>query len=297
MSSDQKNQQRLSGEIFDMNIARAAGLVVRLWPNGGDVYARLCLLRGETQPADSRAIYATLRFPGGKIKEQPISLQEGESINVSGYLTHNEYFETIQHFLKNARQSDFLEKVPTNDLPAWQAITFRRVNILLNVRGFQAGIDEIAIPGTKGSEEQENKTPKRGSEIVLEGIVARQWEYADNLFTRLAVYDRYTPIERGGKSNYRGRPRRKPHYITVRFSEKKVADRIVAFTLKDRLRVTGTIGNQNTRLTLHQALFETGCSEVIELLGRLPNADRVHEIKAEQESIHIEASSLIRYSS
>ena len=87
--------------------------------------------------------------------------------------------------------------------------------------------------------------------------------------------------------------RRKPWFL---FTGGKVAGRPVTAKLKDRLRVTGTIGEQATKVTLHQALLETGSEEVVALLGRLPNADNTQEIQAQQESLHVEAVSLIAYS-
>ncbi len=289
------------GEIFDMNTAHVAGVVQKLWPRNGDVYARLRISTRDklVEDDDVQAVYCNLRFPEGKAKDQPISLQPGDAIRVSGYLTHNEYFETIHRFLQDARAPRFLEDVPKEDLNSWQAISFRRVNIMLNVRSLVClGPDGKAGPGTQLAEDEDAAAMNDGkvlNQIVLEGIVARQWEYADHLFTRLAAYDRFTPIERGDKAGKHGRPRRKPHYITVRFTDRKVVGRPVAVRLKDRLRVTGAIGNQRSKVTLHQALLETGSSEVVDLLGRLPNADKVHEITAQQESLHIEAASLITY--
>ena len=299
-STKQSARLRRPGEIFDLNTAHVAGVVQKLWPRSGDVYARLRIsTRGKlVEDDDAQAVYTNLRFPEGKVKDQPISLQPGDVIRVSGYLTHNEYFETIHRFLQDARTPRFLEDVPHEDLPSWQAISFRRVNIMLNVRSLAClGPDGKAGPGTQIAEDDDAamNDGKVLNQIVLEGIVARQWEYADHLFTRLAVYDRFTPIERGNKIGKHGRPRRKPHYITIRFTDHKVAGRPATIQLKDRLRITGAIGNQGTKVTLHQALVETGSSEVVELLGRLPNADKVHEITAQQESLHVEAGSLIAY--
>jgi hypothetical protein len=289
------------GETFDLNTARVAGVVVKLWPRNGDVYARLRIsTRGKLiEDDDTQAVYCNLRFPEGKVKDQPISLQPGDAIRVSGYLTHNEYFETIHRFLQDARKPKFLEDVPKEDLNSWQAVTFRRVNIMLNVRSLVClGPDGKPGPGSQLAEDEDAASlndAKILNQIVLEGIVARQWEYADHKFTRLAVYDRFTPVERGNVTGKHGRPRRKPHYITIRFLEGKVAGRSVAVGLKDRVRITGAIGNQATKVTLHQALVETGSSEVVELLGRLPNADKCQEIAAQQESLHVEAGSLIAY--
>ncbi len=289
------------GEIFDMNTARVAGMVLKLWPRNGDVYARLRIMpHGRLiEDNNTEAVCCSLRFPAGMVRDHPISLQPGDAICVSGYLTHNEYFETIHRFLQDARTPGFLEDVPKEDLNSWQSITFRRVNLILNVRGLAClGPDGKAAPAAQFAEDEDSAAQdgRIHNQILLEGIVAREWEYADHLFARLAVYDRFTPVERGNRVGKHGRPRRKPHYITVRFPEKKIAGRQVAVHLKDRVRITGAISHQAARVTLHQALLETGSSEVIELLGRLPNADKVHEITALYESLHVEAASLIAYS-
>ena len=300
---------RRPSETFDLNAAQFAGMIQKLWPRNGDVYARLRISTRShlVEDDDAQAVYANLRFPMGLVHDQPITLQSGDAIRVSGYLTHNEYMETIHRFLQAARAESFLKGVPPEDLLSWQAITFRRTNILLNVRsliwlqpdGRPADPQNTGAGGPQLTEVEDAAAladTKVFNRVVLEGIVARRWEYAENIFMRLAVYDRFTPLERGGKTGNRGRPRRKPHYITVRFTGGKVAGRPVTAKLKDRLRVTGTIGEQATKVTLHQALLETGSEEVVALLGRLPNADNTQEIQAQQESLHVEAVSLIAYS-
>ncbi len=296
MASKNTHGPKMPGETYDMNGVRVAGAIQKLWPRGGDVYARLCLSSGDCR---EEAVFASVRFPGGKIKEQPVSLLPGDLIGVSGYLTHNEYFETIQRFLLSAGEADFLGTVPPEDSSAWQAITFRRVNLILNACGlesFDQGRKDIPAGQFRGDSEVLPTCNARNPNVVmLEGIVARKWEYAQHLFIRLAVYDRFTPFERGEPAGKHGRVRRKPHYITVRFFEKKVAGRNVTVELKDHLRLTGSLGSQTVSVTLHQALLETGRPEVIDLLTRLPNADKLQEISARQDSLHVEAASLIVY--
>ena len=66
--------------------------------------------------------------------------------------------------------------------------------------------------------------------------------------------------------------------------------------MKDRMRVTGELQDQGYRITLHEALLRTGSQAVVDLMQRLPNADQMQEITAQQESLHIRASSVIVYS-
>jgi len=297
-----KSNSRLKrpAETFDQNTVQLAGVVTKLWPRQNDVYARLRISRrGKlVEDDDKQAVYANLRFPQGQVKGQPISLQAGDVIRVTGYLVHNEYFETIHRFLEDARSKTFLEGVPPEDLPAWQAVTFRRVNLMVNVRSLAClQPDGKVLPGSQLAEDGEQAASADGklNHVVLEGIVARRWEYAGHYFARLACYDRFTPIERGEAHGKHGRPRRKPHYITVRFTDGKVAGRPVTAQLKDRLRITGAIGEQATNVSLHQALFETGKEEVLALLERL-SPNNTEEIAARQESLHVDALSLVAFS-
>jgi len=48
---------------------------------------------------------------------------------------------------------------------------------------------------------------------------------------------------------------------------------------------------------LHEALLRTGSSAVVELMQRLPNAERMQEIAAQQETTHLEAAAVIVYAS
>jgi hypothetical protein len=49
-------------------------------------------------------------------------------------------------------------------------------------------------------------------------------------------------------------------------------------------------------VTLRENLLDTGREEVIRLMGRLPNADKLADISAQQSSLHIEAEALVVYS-
>ena len=67
--------------------------------------------------------------------------------------------------------------------------------------------------------------------------------------------------------------------------------------MKDRLRVTGELHDHGYRRTLHEMLLGTGSTAVTDLLQRLPNADELHTISAQQESLHVVASAVIVYAS
>jgi hypothetical protein len=287
MSKPSNARQRRPDEQFDMNTACVAGTIQKIWGRGGDVYARLRVsLRGQAAEIDdAQSCYLNLRFPGGSVQGQDLSLQPGDAVQTTGYLTHNEFDETIRKFIETAGKPEFLENVPPDDLPAWQATVFKRVNTMLNV-------ESLALLEEHGKANGQDPTINR---VVFEGVVAREWTHGEDRYLRLAVYDSHTPVTKE-KGNY-GRPRRKPHYITVLFPGGKAAGRKVTARLKDRLRVTGAVRDRGYRQTLHEALLRTGDSSVIELMQRLPNAQTLHEISAQMESGHVEASAVIVYAS
>ena len=63
------------------------------------------------------------------------------------------------------------------------------------------------------------------------------------------------------------------------------------------LRSAGKLHDRGYRRSLHEMLLATGSSSVTDLLQRLPNADDLHSISAQQESLHVVASAVIVYAS
>jgi hypothetical protein len=265
-------------EQFDMNSATLAGVVQKLWGHNGDVFARLRVSRRSqlVEMEDARSSLINLRFTNGMVGDQDLSMQPGDVVRVTSYLSHSEFDETIRNFLEAARKPDFLDNVPREDLPAWQAIAFKRVNTMFNVETLEL-LD---------SQKQEGGVINR---VVLEGPIARQWTHSEDIYLRLAVYDSHTRVTKE-KGNY-GRPRRLPHYLTILLpGGKTTGGRQVVANVKDRLRVTGELQDHGYRRTLHEMLLATGSSAVMELLQRLPNAGDLHTISAQQESLHVVAS-------
>ena len=285
MSNTPSPHPKRPDEQFDMNSATLAGVVQKLWGHYGDVFARLRVSRRgqlvETDDAQSSLI--NLRFANGMVGEKDLSLQPGDLVRVTGYLSHSEFDETIRNFLEAARKPDFLENVPKEDLAAWQAITFKRVNTMFNVET----LDLL-----------DSKKPGVGviNRVVLEGPIAKQWTHSEDVYLRMAVYDQHTRVTKE-KGNY-GRPRLLPHYLTIVLpSGKTTGGREVVANVKDRLRVTGELHDHGYRRTLHEMLLGTGSTAVTDLLQRLPNADELHTISAQQESLHVVASAVIVYAS
>jgi hypothetical protein len=297
MSKPSPARRQRPGEQFDKNTACVTGTIQKIWGRDEDVFARLQIsLRGQAvETDDTQSCYINLRFPDGTVPGQDLSLQPGDAVQVTGYLTHNEFDESIRKFLEAAGKPEFLDNVPPDDLPAWQDIVFKRVNTMFNVEALVMLDENQKVAG-------QAPTINR---VVFEGIVAREWTHThgennseegrEDRYLRLAVYDRHTRVTKE-KGNF-GRPRRKPHYITILLPGGKAAEREVVVRLKDRLRVTGAVRDRGYRQTLHEVLLRTGDSSVIELMQRLPNAQMLHEIAAQMESGHIEASAVIVYAS
>jgi hypothetical protein len=290
-----KQKRRSPKERFDLNGVVVAGTVIKLWGRGEDVFARLRVsTRGKIEETeDAFASYVNLRFPEGEVQGNPVSLSPGVQVRIAGFLTHTSYHERILKFLDAAGAKNFLEGVPEEDLAAWRNINFLRRNAMLNVLGIHWIGSDAEFGKKKLAESKDNNN------VSLEGIVARVWEYRHkegvHLFARLACYDKWTPTV-PGKADHFGRPRRKPHYLTVKLPDGKAGGVPVKLEKKMRVRVTGFMADQGECVTLRENLLDTGSEEVIKLMGRLPNADKLADISAQQTSLHIEAGALIVYS-
>lgn len=277
-------------EQFDLNSVVLAGRIIRLWGRAGDVYARLRVSnRGLlAEDDDAQSTYVTLRFPQGTVRGKPITLGEGELVRVSGYLTQHQIEVSLRRFLDAAGEADFLKSVPSDDAPAWHAITFERNSNVLNVRA-------LRFPTDEQEDADDESVSNAVNQAILEGIVARRWDYPRNgsveRFVRLAIYDRFTRTM--ATNDQRGLPRRLAHYVNVQLPD---SERINPQP-KQRLRVSGSLRDRGHRVTLHEALLSTGKSEVIELIQRLPDASRLHTISAQWESLHVQAEAVIVYSS
>ena len=290
-----KQKRRSPKERFDLNSVVVAGTVQKLWGRGEDVFARLRVsTRGKIEETEDKFVsYVNLRFPEGEVQGNPVSLSPGVQVRITGFLTHTSYHERILKFLDAAGAKSFLDCVPEEDLAAWRNINFLRRNAMLNVLGIHWIGSDAEFGKKKLAESEENNN------VSLEGIVARLWEYPHkagiHLFARLACYDRWTPTV-PGKADHFGRPRRKPHYLTVKLLDGKAGGVPIKLEKKMRVRVTGFMADQGGRVTLRENLLDTGSEEVIQLMGRLPNADKLAEISAQQSSLHIEAEALVVYS-
>jgi len=280
-------------ERFDINAVSVAGVVQRLWGRGGDVFARLRVsTRGKLEEDDDAfSTYVNLRFPGGGVQGNPVSLSPGLPVSVRGFLTRTRYNERILKYLDAANARDFLAGVPEEDREAWMNIYFSRKSAMLNVTGLRLiGADTFL------GDEITDVSPR--NDVILEGNVAKLWEYpydkGVHLFLRVACYDRNTRTL--STRNKFGFPVRVPHYLNVKIPDGQVSGIPVHLSRKIRIRVTGKIAAIDASTTLREELLDTGSEAVIALMGRLPNADKLEAISAQRTSLHIEAAALIVYS-
>ena len=289
-------------ERFDLNMALLAGIIHSVWGSGSDVFARLGLsTRGQLLEDDDQfTTYVTLRFADGMVSGQPITIQKGNIVKVRGYLTHREYNETLRKFLDDARASSFFELVPQDDLGSWRSISFPRHNGVMNVLEMMILDPHGEIHRASWIRGRTDNASDADNRASVEGVVARLWEYPHahgvDLFMRLAVYDSHTPIDPKREGNF-GRARRSAHYITVRFPNGKTASgSTVRLRTKMRVRVNGELRDKAQVVTLREELLKTGNPAIIEMMGRVQNAERMNEIKSQQESLHILANAVVVYS-
>ncbi len=282
-------------ERFDMNSVFAQGVVQRLWGRGGDVFARLRVPTGGGE--SENFTFITARFPDGRVAETPVTLSPGIEIKLGGFLTQTKFSESILKVLDAAGEREFLANIPAEDKDAWLRINFLRRNAMLNVLAAEWVGAELRLGATDRFDEFPHADELSG--VSIEGVIASTWEYAYDggvhLFARLACYDAHTPKVKGKEDRF-GRPRRKPHYVTIKLDNGKVDGFPVKLTKKMRVRVLGTLEDQAGRTSLREQLLDTGKGEIIELMARVPNADRLSEIVSQQSSIHVKAKSLIVYS-
>lgn len=306
-------------ERFDLNSVIVKGQVTKIWARGSDVYARLRILSNEHDEGENEnSRFANIRLPQGTIHGQDLSLQGNEILRLSAFILHTSFEETLRRFLDLADSSDFLNIVPKKDLKLWRDIMFIRQNAMLNVRRAVIldpengkALHTFSPQRTVGSvldpdniDVQRNDTPT--NKVIIEGIAAKIWDIPrrsspiPDKMVRIAVYDRFAPIDRDvdAQGSY-GLPRRKPHYVNIFLPGGKTTSGYeVDIELKDRVRVTGQIGSLSWTVTLREALVDIGSSTVAAAMQRLgEHTDMLDQIATQQEAAHVEANAIIKYSS
>ncbi len=252
-------------ERFDINRCIVGGFVQKIWDYEEDIFLRLAFLPGEGE----KQRYLTVRLPQGMVNGTPVSLQPGMNIRISGYLADSPYIETLAEFLRDARKNGLLSRL--ND--KFQEVHLERVGTRLDALELEfLAPDHAPHP----------------ADVQLQGIVTRLWESGVHLMARLAVYDPYTQVVSG--NGKRGLPRRKPHYVSVRFRGGKVGERDITLKKGVRVRLTGRLQIRFYRETLREVLVRSGNATLVGELDGIVDPD---EVSAVRDSVLVEAHAAI----
>lgn len=252
-----KSPTTQSEEKFHLNQVQLSGEVQRIWSAGTDVMIRVIT------PSEERFL---LDLPGGAVKGQPITLMKGDPISATGYLVELPYLETGYQFMERVDRLDLLA-----DIPGLAEVTDKRMATCIVVESLEIG----------------NTCPV--NEVLIEGIVSRNWEKGSQRFARLAIYDEHTAIEGEGR---KGRPRRIAHYVSVHFPDGQVASRQVALSQKDHIRVIGRLSERRYSESLGYFLMRAGA---IVLLAEAPNADEIRDIRVSRVATYVVAESMLQF--
>ncbi len=251
----------MSKEHFDLNRVQISGVIQKIWDWGEDIFFSLAF------EENGAPRYVTMRLAGGMLGGKPVSLQPDASIHVTGHLVDSPHTETLGNFLANANKANFLEGVP--DPSAWDEICIERVDTRINVETIQ--------PEGTGSQNQ----------VQVQGLVVKAWRGGVDTFARLAVYDQHTQII--GHNPQKGLPKRKPHYLTVRFPDGQAGGQPIKLRRRQRVRVSGSIHIHYYKQSLYDVLLRTQNAELLEGLA----VDEVKVIAALRTSLYVLATSAI----
>ena len=252
-------------EQFDINRCTLSGVVQKTWDRGEDIFLRLAIPHDKGKPHG-----LTLRLTNGMAGDRLVTIQPGERILCQGYLVDVPFDEPLRRFLTAASAQRFLEGV---DNPReWEKIVAKRVTTRLEVMDLHV-LDNGAPPVNR---------------MMIQGVVAKAWDSGRNSFARLAVYDRHTKIIARTGTKY---PKRKPHYISVKFLDGLVDGRQLSLKKRDRIRIAGSLYVHYYRETLHDLLVH---NRYIDLLQSIPNFN-AQEICALRSAVYIIAQSMILF--
>lgn len=267
-------------EQFHANLVQVtAGRVQKIWPRGGNILVVLglepdahpepALEEGETPGDESRWLLPQLVLR--LAAEAPVSLFEGDRLDVTGWLDNQTYPESVRDFLVRGQHTEVLETIPAAKLAAQVSRTVTHV------------IPETLTPTPNGA------APL--AQVVVEGLVARTWTFNHHRFARLAVYDEHAPVQEkaGGKRKF---PRRTPHYVTVQFTDGKLGAREVTLKPNTRVRVTGTLISRIHSETFRDFLIRAHAAD---LLAEAPNSDKLADLRARYVQTYLVAATMIQF--
>ncbi|MEA3350386.1 MAG: hypothetical protein U9Q82_07190 [Chloroflexota bacterium] len=269
----------MSKEHFDINRVQISGDVQKIWDWDDDIFFKLAFREEE----DGNPRYVTMRLAGGMIGGELVSLQPDDAVTVTGYLADSPHTETLSHFLESANRSNYLQEV--SDPEEWKRVRIKRVATRVNVT-------ELRLNGSRLKDHSAKlNVSTMLNKVQIQGVCVRAWKGGKDRFARLAVYDEHTKII--GHNPKKGLPRRKPHYITVRFIDGAVDGKPIRPQKKGRMRVSGSIHINFYRQSLHNVLLRTHKTKLLEGIA----IDAVRAIGAVRTSLYVIAESAITYGS
>lgn len=269
-------------EQFHTNAVQVtAGRVQKIWPRNGQILVVLSLEAApdprteppsdevETPGEESRWLLP--QFVMRLDAHAPLSLFEGDRLDVTGWLDNQTYAETVREFLVRGQHTDVLDLIPSTKLAAQVSRTVTHV------------IPETLTPTPNGD------APR--AQVVVEGLVARTWTFNRHRFARLAVYDQHAQVQEppGGP---RKTPRRTPHYVTVQFTDGKLGHREVALKQNTRVRVTGSLLSRIHSETFRDFLIRAHAAD---LLAEASNSDKLADLRARYVQTYLVAETMIQF--
>ena len=249
-------------ERFDINQVQISGVIQKIWDYAQDIFLRL-RFKPEGERSDR---YVTLRIPDGMIAGQLISLQPKELIQVDGHLVDTPYTEDMRQFFKDTKATHILENAQNK--ANWLDVKVKRI-------GTQIDVQALAPV---------NRDPQLNLAMV-QGIAVRVWRGGADMFVRLAMYDEFSPILEQLKDKL---PRRKPHYITLRFIDGKAGDKKVHIKKRQRLRASGHLHIRFYKQSLENVLKRAGREELLETIP----THQADEVTALRDSLYVVAESV-----
>ena len=281
------DRRRSFGERFDLNTVSLTGPVIAVWGRNGDVFVRIQSPNLLSLPGPQS--YVNIVIPGGMIDGDPVTLQKGDLLRVTGYVRQSNFQESLRLILESAGKRTFFDRteILQEDRLAWKRIYIKRRNSIVQA----LKIEVLVAPA-----ESQNF-------VDLEGIVSEAWLYPrddhEDLFFRIAIYDEHT-IETANEGNF-GRKKRYAHYINILLPEQRPVsspdERRISIDIKQRVRVRGELRCTWSVESVHDLLFSTGRSDIAGLLQRSGAAsDELKTINTQLETLTVVANALVLYS-
>ena len=277
----------MARQEYDKNIVQIKGVISKIYRRNGDVFV---LLRAHS--AAGVRTKSLLKIEKGRIDQKLVSVKQGARIQAFGYLYPEDYAISLMSFLQYAGSLDYVDKLPKEDLPQWTDVLLTYNNPAVCVQGFAHLLDDDSVNKNKAYGTGYN--PQINNQVILEGIVAQQWDYPPTKdgkrFARLAVYDHYC-LPDGNTVNGK-LPRQKAHYFNVMIPDEEKG----SVGLHSRLLIEGSLEQYSQRVTLRKALEHSNLNGNMEsLLKRLSDDKWLDQVALMRRMNYVHAQAITVY--